>query len=162
MRTFSGWFWALSAVLAFGCGGDEGDSCKTGSERCACYGNNTCDDGLTCVLNTCVVLDAGIDGGSDAVQACKDLADAFTVRTIECAEQENGVQLQGDEYQKAYNSTYDTFVRTAVGGGCEKTKKVRDGNALYNECLPELDYLPCNNILAGELPATCQKQLIHD
>lgn len=36
--------------------------CPAGSERCACYGNNSCDDGLVCASDVCVAL--GQDGGS--------------------------------------------------------------------------------------------------
>jgi hypothetical protein len=55
-----GSFVALSALIltvAVGaCDGAKttGSSCTVGSERCACYGNGTCNDGLTCRSNLCV------------------------------------------------------------------------------------------------------------
>jgi len=42
-------------------GSDAGD-CPTGAEACPCYGNKTCDVGLTCASNLCVALTGA--GGS--------------------------------------------------------------------------------------------------
>jgi hypothetical protein len=45
-------------------------SCPTGSETCGCYGNKTCNSGLTCASNVCVNLSGsgsgGISGGGGA------------------------------------------------------------------------------------------------
>jgi hypothetical protein len=43
-------------------GSDAGD-CPTGAEACPCYGNKTCDVGLTCASNLCVAL-TGAGGSS--------------------------------------------------------------------------------------------------
>jgi len=68
--------WALVGTLcgmAGACGGDshsgttaiETDAgCPEGSERCPCYGNGTCDEGLTCASDLCVLLDGGAAGSS--------------------------------------------------------------------------------------------------
>jgi hypothetical protein len=58
------------APLVWGCshnysaleGRDGG--CPTGSETCGCYPNDTCDDGLTCASNLCVLLPGGGTGGA--------------------------------------------------------------------------------------------------
>jgi hypothetical protein len=51
-------------------GGTSTSICPAGSERCACFGDGTCDQGLTCVGSLCVV-DAGdgstTTGGTSAV-----------------------------------------------------------------------------------------------
>jgi hypothetical protein len=82
-------FGILSAVLLIGCGGvdtvqlapDGGDdggeagaggaggaaSCAPGGEACSCYGNDTCNDGLTCLSHLCVA--AGGRGGMAGGQA---------------------------------------------------------------------------------------------
>jgi len=47
---------ALAAALALApaaCGGDSDDPLRTGSEGGPCYGNQTCDPGLTCVAGLC-------------------------------------------------------------------------------------------------------------
>ena len=44
--------------------GTGGADCPAGTERCPCYGNGTCNDGLVCASDLCV--DLGI-GGSDGV-----------------------------------------------------------------------------------------------
>jgi formylglycine-generating enzyme required for sulfatase activity len=41
--------------------GGASSICPAGSERCACYGNGTCDEGLQCLSDLCV---AGTSGGS--------------------------------------------------------------------------------------------------
>jgi hypothetical protein len=63
-----------AAVLAVSCSHDGGGaaSCPTGAETCACYGNMSCNRGLTCASNVCVNLSptggtsgsAGANGGT--------------------------------------------------------------------------------------------------
>lgn len=52
----------LVLITALGCsssgstsGTDGPSTCPTGSETCSCYGNGTCDAGLTCLSNICVM-----------------------------------------------------------------------------------------------------------
>jgi hypothetical protein len=61
-------------VLVFGgivvasCGSKStgGKMCSTGSEGCACYGNGSCNTGLTCASNLCVNLNGGAGGATGA------------------------------------------------------------------------------------------------
>jgi hypothetical protein len=46
-------------------GGAGGSGCPTGFETCACYGNHTCEAGLTCASNICVNLSAGGGAGGN-------------------------------------------------------------------------------------------------
>ena len=65
------WSVTLSCVLGFGigaCGGSGGKNngmpgCTTGFEGCACYGNNTCEAGLSCASKLCVNLGTAGAGG---------------------------------------------------------------------------------------------------
>lgn len=50
-------------LLAAGCGGGGGRP-AVGEERGACYPNETCNDGLTCLSSFCVRVD--VDGATDA------------------------------------------------------------------------------------------------
>src|SRR5262245_56111595 len=73
---------ACGAVAAFlNCVGDsEGpppgpDADVTGTEGHACFGNGTCNAGLTCVSKVCVNLDGSTDAGNPGdggVDASKD------------------------------------------------------------------------------------------
>jgi hypothetical protein len=70
-RTFVSHRWAVAA-LALVVGGGCGDSkdaapCPAGSERCACYGNDTCNDGLECLSDLCVSLDSSASGAPTTV-----------------------------------------------------------------------------------------------
>ncbi|HET9955285.1 MAG TPA: glycoside hydrolase family 5 protein [Polyangiaceae bacterium] len=56
--------WMLGAMVAYGvigCSGDkeESPSCEAGKEGCACYPNNSCNEGLSCLSKLCV--DSGVD-----------------------------------------------------------------------------------------------------
>src|SRR6185503_7716622 len=51
-----------SAILAGACGGGSGGP-KAGEERGPCYGNGSCNPGLTCASNTCVNV-SGSGGAS--------------------------------------------------------------------------------------------------
>lgn len=44
-------------------------SCETGTLRCPCYRNSTCDDGLTCLSEVCVVVPPGSTGGAASTSA---------------------------------------------------------------------------------------------
>jgi hypothetical protein len=103
-------------------------------------------------------------GNQAAVAACEDLADAMATNLVKCAEQTagRGVTVSESERQEAIQQTHDQFVQDAVGGDCGSIKTVRDSESLYDECLPALDSLPCNDLLNGSLPAVCQKQLIRN
>ncbi len=64
------------AILVFACSvsssptatnssaGGSSSTCESGSLRCACYGNNTCDQGLQCMSSVCVAIPNG--GGTSA------------------------------------------------------------------------------------------------
>lgn len=54
----------LLALVAYGGCSDSHDEapCPAGSERCACYGNHTCDEGLECLSDLCVLLDSSASG----------------------------------------------------------------------------------------------------
>jgi len=67
------WLGALRIVLAAivlgtaACGGgSSGQSCPTGGERCACFGNATCNAGLVCLSQRCVrpAGNGGAGGGA--------------------------------------------------------------------------------------------------
>lgn len=52
---------------AAGAGGTGGVACEQGTERCGCYGNDTCNDGLACLSDLCVATgNAGTSGGGAA------------------------------------------------------------------------------------------------
>jgi hypothetical protein len=75
--------WFVAVALSGGCGqtrsgtlfdpGKRPDSsvCVTGEERCECYGNDTCNSGLTCASRICVVLPraSGGTGGTRTTAA---------------------------------------------------------------------------------------------
>lgn len=71
---FGSWLWVAS-----GCGESgfestaDGGYCE-GHERCACYGNGTCDEGLSCLSEHCVRLAANDDGGESAAPSGDDEA----------------------------------------------------------------------------------------
>ncbi len=50
---------AVAGTPVTGAGGTGGDDCPDGTERCACYGNGTCNAGLVCASNLCVRLGSG-------------------------------------------------------------------------------------------------------
>lgn len=72
----------LAAALAMvGCPAgsrQSSPSCAEGSERCTCYRNNTCDDGLECLSNRCVNThpDSSPNGGAMSTAAGARAADS--------------------------------------------------------------------------------------
>ena len=75
MRVASFGLWsAVGVVLAFvGACGDKSEKdepeCPVGSETCACYRNDTCDDGLECLSDLCIDPgDRGNRGGTPGLE----------------------------------------------------------------------------------------------
>jgi len=57
--------WLVGLVVAgfLGCGNTEKRSCEEGTEGCACFANDTCMPGLTCLSHLCVNADGlGLGG----------------------------------------------------------------------------------------------------
>jgi hypothetical protein len=63
-------FLGALTLVAGACGEKKNDQpCKTGSEACQCYGNDTCDEGLSCFAELCLDLSsvagaASVPGGA--------------------------------------------------------------------------------------------------
>jgi len=53
----------LCSVVACG-NGNSSTPCPTGTERCPCYRNQTCNTGLTCFSSACVQDTRGVDGAT--------------------------------------------------------------------------------------------------
>lgn len=77
MRGFVRAVFCVGLVVGLGGCSDSGDDCAAGSERCPCYGNGTCNDGLTCASDICVLLgqdaslgDASVDGPNTSNEGC--------------------------------------------------------------------------------------------
>ncbi|MGE5784718.1 MAG: glycoside hydrolase family 5 protein [Myxococcales bacterium] len=69
----TGWAAAI-LVTVIGCSGDSkgGGSCKSGAEGCTCYGDSTCDAGLSCLSSLCVRASGGVgpgQGGAGTITA---------------------------------------------------------------------------------------------
>lgn len=61
-------FIVFGVIVAVGCGDDKAKSCATGSERCECFANATCNDGLSCLSGICVDdHTTGGEGGGNGV-----------------------------------------------------------------------------------------------
>src|SRR5437868_3306529 len=72
MKLWSGLGPLLVMGLALGaavhCGGSSSSTmCRTGAERCTCFGNNTCDVGLVCLSERCVVKPGNAGGAAGGV-----------------------------------------------------------------------------------------------
>jgi hypothetical protein len=87
------------------------------------------------------------DGDDDAeTQACLDTADAVAGAAERC----------GGDYQ----ANYDAFIDGAAEGDCSNIVEVRDAGELYDECFPSLEAIACEDLLAGDLDASCREQLL--
>jgi len=93
---------------------------------------------------------SGCGGGGDpaaGAQACHDLADTLA----------KGAEACGLDYQ----ANYDAMVQRFAGGSCANIKGLRDHDSFYNQCLPFLAGLTCDqlNSTTVTFPASCNGQL---
>lgn len=104
-----------------GCGGEPnrsgGDDCERGTERCACFENGTCFEGLTCLSNFCVDDDGAGEAGEPDGSAG---AGALDARGDGRGGQDNGLDASNSD--------------RAAGGarvGSGGTVRVDDGGAAH-------------------------------
>ncbi len=112
-------------------------------------------------LGAALLLAGCDDSHAEAVEGCEDLAQAVAERQVTCAEAEAG-QLGEVQRQQSVAETKQAFIDGAVNGDCDKIVKIRDKPSLRNECIPQLETFSCNAVLDGDLPSSCDKQIIHD
>lgn len=101
---------------------------------------------LLSLIAGCLLISACVEPETPP-QACRDLAD--TVATQAAAE-------CGDDY----DTVYDQFVDAAAGGDCSNIVGIRDRGELYDDCIPRLESSTCDDLQMGNLPASCNAQLL--
>jgi hypothetical protein len=117
----------LAIAVSGACGGEDsgGKTCAVGSEGCDCFPNDTCNDGLTCASDLCVLLDgspptepsgASRDEGGAGGTGGADTADA------------GGVAGDGAESGGTVIDACTTACDRMVPLGCD------DGPATEEEC----------------------------
>lgn len=72
--------WLAASLLLASCGGETAE-CTAGTERCACYGNGTCEEGLMCLSEHCVDPTPALDAAVDAATAEQTASDEPTSPT---------------------------------------------------------------------------------
>jgi hypothetical protein len=69
----------LAAALVAAACNSAGSAPAPGTERGACYGNGTCDDGLTCLSDRCVRVEVGPGSGAPPIKPAAGMADCAAV-----------------------------------------------------------------------------------
>src|SRR5262245_42159537 len=103
---------------------------------------------LACSSSSNGTGDTAPTGGP--AKACTDTADAVAKAAVRCS---NGNQA-------AYKPNYDQFVQAGAGGDCNNITSVRDEASLRGTCIPSFDTVPCADLQAGKIDASCKSQLI--
>jgi hypothetical protein len=88
---------------------------------------------------------AGCGGRVDPEKACRDLADAFGDLCDRCD-------------PGTYQTCYDLIVQVA-DGDCQNVVDIRDEDELYDDCIPFIESLQCDEDLS-RLDSSCEEQLI--
>jgi hypothetical protein len=102
--------------------------------------------GLLSIAALMAALGAGC-GGSEAEQACLDLADALASSAERCGFD--------------YDANFDEFVDIAAEGDCANVESVRNIETFESICLPFVRELTCAQVTDPNLmlPEACNKQL---
>ena len=91
-------------------------------------------------------------GQTAPAAACCDVGNATVDICVRCSGY--SAQTCGDAVQSAIDDS-------SLGQGCAGADDIRDSDALYNECLPALTTISCADVEAGNLPASCQDQILY-
>ena len=76
-----------------------------------------------------------------------------------CLDTVEGIARAAERCGQNYQANYDAGLKGAAGGDCKKIIGIRDEAALRQTCLPSLQTVPCPDLLAGKIDASCGKQL---
>lgn len=79
--------------------------------------------------------------GNDDNQACLDTAAEIFKAAQRCGMQDS---------QASIENSFE----------CDKVVRVRDEEELRTQCFPALETLDCQDLLTGNLPASCRSQLL--
>ncbi len=136
MRTKGCW---LRAVLAVSILGFVVSACSDDSDD-----NNTRSGGGSGTFQ-CV-------GATPAAAACCDVGEATIDLCVRCF----GVS------ESVCAGVVDDAIDTAsMGQGCSGADEIRDSNELYNECLPAMNTMSCADAESGNMPASCEDQILY-
>jgi hypothetical protein len=127
-----------------GSGGVGGATCAAGSERCPCYGNGTCDSGLTCASAICVRIGNSGTGGSGGTSSQAGVGGAGAGS--------GGATTTGTGGTTGSGGTTGTAGTTGAGGTsgnpvCDSVKSFLDGFEYLIACGQDTSYsvLVCQN-----------------
>ena len=76
-----------------------------------------------------------------------------------CLDTVEGIARAAERCGQSYQANYDAGLKSAAGGDCKNVIGIRDEAALRQTCLPSLQTVPCPDLLAGKVDASCGKQL---
>ncbi len=129
-------------------------SCDNGSETCACFGNDTCNDGLACRSGQCVPADeSGFgDGGSPGTGGTGEPVPGTAGRGGTPAtggtgepggtggrpsNPRRGACTQTDELEELAQAEYDGLTPGEWGDYCGRTCLPEVGTELYAPCITQ-------------------------
>jgi len=82
----------------------------------------------------------------ELAQACEDLADALVASAERCVIDPQGVR--------------DHFLQSVANGDCDNIVELRDHDQFYDECIPFVQEIRCDRLLAGDYDSSCSQQLV--
>ena len=155
MRSSRAWLLVIlvgATVPAAACGGSK--SCAQGTEQCPCYGNGTCNPGLTCASNTCVSLGGagGASGGGGAIGGSNGGGSGGTSSAGAggATGGSGGTSTGGSGGSCVANTSTDPMNCGACGHVCKNADPVFGGSCPTAGC--------CVNGACGPAPGSCITQ----
>lgn len=129
---------AAPSLLLAGCG-ESSSECTRGTERCECYGNGTCEEGLVCLSDHCVDPTPPRDAGRDT-----QLPDAGDTQSGPSSSEPHAITTRGVDPS---DETSDSVLPTdGHGSGVATTASSSDA--------PPLDTSASDSASADSAPAT--------
>jgi hypothetical protein len=108
-------------------------------------GDGSCYTGRMSHLARALALTLLCGCGTSPEAACEDFVDAVGAAYERC---EYGTQEQIEQQAET------------LYGGCGVVEAIRDVDELYEECLPAIEAIGCDDIEAGRIPPSCENQLL--
>ncbi len=91
-------------------------------------------------------------GTSEPAVACCDFGDSMVAICVRCV---------GLSEAACVDVVTDALDSESMGQGCAGADQLRDSDVFYDECLPAMESVSCDDFLGGNLPASCQDQILY-
>lgn len=159
MRKFKYWLIPLAALFVFGCRRNVpiDEECSVGDERCACYEDDTCNIGLTCLSDVCVNINDtnSVGSSSDKGDDHNDTGDVSSEKNTDNLGEvfiDSGIadgQMDEEDYEDSSFADVSISMDSENDSGTSDDTTISEGDSAVNSSSAGSSGIETDNTIAG-------------